>query len=268
MTLTAENFRSYFQSGGKAVNGWCGIPSTVTAELMARAGFDMLTIDMQHGLVDFQITLEMLQVMAVSPAPKIVRIPWNEPGIAMKVLDAGATGIICPMINTAAEARALVEATRYAPLGARSYGPLRVGSLYPDYVQRSNELVQIFAMIETAEALANRDAIMAVEGLSGIYVGPSDLGLSMGYVPSLIPDEPAVLTAIADILASARKAGLAAGIHCGSAARVHEVLAQGFDFGSLATDMGLFAQALTRALQVAHDGPHAGSVTGSSSGSY
>ncbi|MBC9245720.1 2,4-dihydroxyhept-2-ene-1,7-dioic acid aldolase [Paracoccus sp. 11-3] len=268
MTLTAENFRSYFRSGGKAVNGWCGIPSTVTAEAMARAGFDMVTVDMQHGLVDFQVTLEMLQVMAVSPAPKIVRIPWNEPGIAMKVLDAGATGIICPMINTADEARALVQATRYAPLGARSFGPLRVGSLYPNYVERANELVQVFAMIETAEALENRDAIMAVEGLSGVYVGPSDLGLSMGYPPTLMPEEPAVLAAIADILASARKAGLTAGIHCGSATRVHEVLGQGFDFGSLSSDLGLFAEALTTGLEVAREGSHAKSVKASSSGSY
>lgn len=264
MTLTAEDMGAYFRAGGKAVNGWCSIPSGVTAELMAQTGFDMLTIDIQHGLIDYQVAVQMLQAMSASPAPKIVRIPWNEPGIAMKMLDAGATGLICPMINTADEARALVEATRYAPLGARSYGPVRAARLHSGYVGRSNDLVQVFAMIETAEALENRAAIMAVQGLSGVYIGPSDLGLSMGYEPSLTPGEPAVLAAIADILDTARKAGLLAGIHCGSAARVRQVLEQGFDFGSLATDIGLFAQAMGQALQQAR-GP---AVTGSSSGNY
>lgn len=248
MALTAENFRDHFASGGKAVNGWCGIPSTVTAEIVARAGFDMLSIDMQHGLIDYQTALTMLQAMSASPAPKFVRIPWNEPGIAMKMLDAGATGIICPMINTADDARALVEATRYAPLGKRSYGPTRAGALYPDYVARSGELVQVFAMIETAEALANREAIMTVPGLTGIYVGPSDLGLSLGYTPTLLPEAPQVLDAIAAILASARDAGLLAGCHCGDGAMVRRMLGQGFDFASLATDTGIFTRAIGAAL--------------------
>lgn len=251
MTLTAESFRSHFAAGGKAVNGWCGIPSTVTAEIMSRAGFDMLSVDMQHGLVDYQVTLAMLQAMSASPAPKFVRIPWNDPGIAMKMLDAGATGIICPMINTADEARALVAATRYAPAGGRSYGPTRAGMLHADYVARSGDLVQVFAMIETAEALENREAIMAVPGLSGVYVGPADLGLSLGYMPTLLPEAPEVLEAIAAILASARKAGLLAGVHCGSGAMVRNMLAQGFDFASLYTDAGIFAKAVAAGLQEA-----------------
>ncbi|MBK4215529.1 2,4-dihydroxyhept-2-ene-1,7-dioic acid aldolase [Paracoccus caeni] len=251
MKLTAENFGDHFRSGGQAVNAWCGIPSTVTAEIVARAGFDMLTIDMQHGLVDYQSVLSMLQAMQASDAPKLVRVPWNEPGIIMKVLDAGADGVICPMVNSAADARALVAAARYAPVGTRSYGPVRAAMLHQDYVARSGDLVQVFAMIETAEALAQRDEIMAVEGLSGVYVGPADLGLSMGYQPTLLPEEPAVLEAIAQVLASARQAGLLAGIHCGNGARVRAVQAQGFDFGSLSTDGGIFTRAIAAALEEA-----------------
>lgn len=248
MTLTAENFHSHFSTGGKAVNGWCGIPSPVTAEIIARAGFDMLTVDLQHGLVDYQVMLSMLQAMSASAAPKLVRIPWNEPGIAMKCLDAGASGIICPMVNTAEDARRLVAATRYAPLGARSYGPVRAAALHADYVGRSGELVQVFAMIETAEALANRDAIMAVEGLSGIYIGPADLGLSLGHTPTLSPEAPEVHEAIDAILASARKAGLLAGIHCGSGEMIRQMHQRGFDFASLSTDTGIFTQAIGAAL--------------------
>lgn len=208
----------------------------------------MLTVDMQHGLVDYQMMLTMLQAMQASPAPKFVRIPWNDPGIAMKALDAGAAGIICPMINTADEARALVRATRYAPLGARSYGPTRAAMLHEDYLARSGDLVQVFAMIETAEALANRDAIMAVEGLTGVYVGPADLSLSLGYRPSLSPEAPEVLQAIAGVLASARKAGQMAGVHCGDGAMVRRMLGQGFDFASLSTDTGILTRAVAAAL--------------------
>ncbi|MDP5306188.1 HpcH/HpaI aldolase family protein [Paracoccus spongiarum] len=251
MTLTTEGFRDHFAAGGRAVNGWCAIPSPVTAVILARAGFDMLTIDLQHGLIDYQTMLAMLQAMSASAAPKLVRLPWNEPGIAMKCLDAGASGVICPMVNTPEDARALVAATRYAPLGTRSYGPMRAGAIFPDYAARAGDLVQVFAMIETAEALRNRDAIMAVEGLSGVYVGPADLGLSLGHVPSLLPEAPEVLGAIAEILASARRAGLLAGVHCGSGEMVGRMLAQGFDFASLSTDAGLFTGALRAALAAA-----------------
>ncbi|WCR09512.1 2,4-dihydroxyhept-2-ene-1,7-dioic acid aldolase [Paracoccus stylophorae] len=255
MRLTSDDFRAYFAAGNKAVNGWCCIPSMVTAEIVARSGFDMLTVDMQHGLIDYQVALAMLQAMSASPAPKFVRIPWNEPGIAMKMLDAGATGIVCPMVNTPDQARALVSATRYAPLGTRSYGPTRAGSLHPDYVARSGGLVQVFAMIETAQALAHRDAIMQVEGLSGVYVGPADLGLSLGHEPTLQPDAPEVLEAIGAILTSARQAGLMAGIHCGSGAMVANMLHQGFDFASLSTDTGMFTRALAASLAEARTRP-------------
>lgn len=248
MRLTSDDFRGYFAAGNNAVNGWCCIPSMVTAEIVARAGFDMLTVDMQHGLVDYQTALAMLQAMSASPAPKFVRLLWNEPGIAMKMLDAGATGIICPMVNTPDDARALVAATRYPPLGTRSYGPTRAGLLHADYVARSGDLVQVFAMIETAEALANREAIMAVEGLSGVYVGPADLGLSLGHEPTLTPDMPEVLEAMGAILISARRAGLMAGVHCGTGEMVSRMLAQGFDFASLSTDTGIFAQAVAAGL--------------------
>lgn len=252
--MPITDLKSHFAAGGTAVNGWCAIPSTVTAEIMGRAGFDMVTVDLQHGLIDYQMALTMAQVLQGLPAPVLARVPWNEPGILMKCLDAGFSGIICPMVNTPADARRLVEATRYAPLGGRSFGPTRANLVHGQaYARSANDRVLVLAMIETAEALANLDAILAVEGIDGVYVGPSDLGLSLGCEPTLEPTEPRVLEAIAKILTHARAANRIAGIHTGSPAMVRAMLARGFHFASLLTDVRLFASTLSRALAEVRD---------------
>lgn len=250
MLLTAENFKEFFTQNRRAHNGWCTIPSAVTAEIMARAGFDMLTIDLQHGLIDFQTAVMMLQATSAHPLPKFIRVPWNEPNITMKCLDAGATGIICPLVNTAEDARKLVANTHYPPLGGRSYGPIRALTQFEDYVVRANDLVQVFATIETVEGFENREEIIAVEGLSGIYVGPYNLTLSMGYGPAegygTLPDPgiPAVHSAVSEILASVKQAGLLAGVHCGHGAMVRRMLNLGFDFVSCSSDTTIFARAV------------------------
>jgi 4-hydroxy-2-oxoheptanedioate aldolase len=247
--MPITDLKSHFAAGGLAVNGWCAIPSTVTAEIMGRAGFDMVTVDLQHGLLDYQTALTMCQVLQGLPAPALVRVPWNEPGIIMKCLDAGFSGLICPMINTEADARRLVDAARYAPLGGRSFGPTRANLVHGSgYARTANDKVLLLAMIETREALSNLDAILGVEGIDGVYVGPSDLGLSLGYEPTLEPTAPEVIKAIAAIAASARGAGRIAGVHTGSPAMVRAMLGQGFQFASLLTDTRLFASALATAL--------------------
>ena len=242
--------KTRFAEGWKAINGWCAIPSPVVAEMVGRAGFDMVTVDLQHGLIDYPMALTMVQVLQGLPAPVLARVPWNEPGIIAKVLDAGFSGLICPMVNTEADARALVQASRYAPLGGRSFGPTRANMVHgASYVKTANDSVLVLAMIETRQALDNLDAILGVEGIDGVYVGPSDLGLSLGYEPTLDPSAAEVLEAIAAIGARAKAAGKAAGCHCGSVEMVARVQAQGFDFGSLLTDVRIFANAL--ATQVA-----------------
>jgi len=238
--------KARFAAGEKAINGWCAIPSPVVAEMMGRAGFDMVTVDLQHGLIDYPMALTMCQVLQGLPAPVLARVPWNEPGIIAKVLDAGFAGVICPMVNTEADARALVQATRYAPLGGRSFGPTRANMVHgAGYVKTANDTVLVLAMIETRQALDNLDAILDVQGIDGVYVGPSDLGLSLGYEPTLDPTAPEVLEAIAAIGTRAKAAGKVAGCHCGSVEMVRRVQAQGFDFGSLLTDVRIFANALS-----------------------
>jgi len=244
-----KDIHAHFAAGRKAVNGWCALPSPITAEIMGRQGFDLMTVDLQHGLIDYQMALTMCQVLQGLPAPVMVRVPWNEPGILMKCLDAGFQGVICPMVNTVDDAKRLVQATRYAPMGGRSFGPTRANLVHgAGYVKTANTSVLVFAMIETREALANLDDILKVDGIDGVYVGPSDLGLSMGYEPTLDPTAADVLEAISTIAARTKAAGKIAGIHTGSAEMVRRVFAQGFDFASLLTDARMFTTAVAAQL--------------------
>lgn len=226
--------------GKGALNGWLSIPSTITAEIMAMQDFDSLTVDLQHGLVDYQAALSLFQAVHGWGRTPLARVPWNEPGIIMKLLDAGALGIICPMINTAEDARRFVGACKYHPQGYRSSGPTRAGMLYPNYFQHADKTIVTLAMIETMEALANADEICATPGLTGIYVGPSDLAITMGKGPGIDPTDPEVVANIGKALAAAKKAGIKAGVHCLAPAYTRSMVEKGFDFVTLGSDVRMF----------------------------
>ena len=236
-------------AGKAAINGWLAIPNTVTAELTAKADLDSVTVDLQHGLIDYQAALLMLQALSASGVTPMARAPWLEPGIIMKLLDAGALGIICPMINTAEDAEDLVRYTRYAPRGVRSFGPTRAAVIYgAQFWAQANDTVVTFAMIETAEALENLDAIVSTPDLSGVYIGPSDLSLSMGHTPKLDHDQPEVLAAIGRICEAAHHAGIKAGIHCLSPAYAKTMIEAGFDLVTVGSDFRIYATALNDAV--------------------
>jgi 4-hydroxy-2-oxoheptanedioate aldolase len=240
--MRPNRLRSLWQQNQPAFNGWLAIPSAFSAETMAHAGWDTLTIDLQHGVVDYQAMLGMLQAISTTETVPLVRVPWLEPGILMKSLDAGAYGVICPMINTADDAAKLVQYTHYAPRGTRSFGPIRA-LLYAgaDYPQHANDTIVTFAMIETAQALDNLDKILAVEGLDAIYVGPSDLSLALGCKPTFDDVDPPVAQAIEHILARAQAHGIVAGIHNGTADAALARIARGFRFATVASDARLMA---------------------------
>lgn len=245
----ANNVKQIWAAGRAVVNGWLAIPSGFSAEVIAQCGFDSVTVDLQHGVQDYHSMVSCFQAMQAHPVTPMVRVPWNEPGIIMKCLDAGFEGVICPMVNTEDDARRLVAASRYAPLGGRSFGPTRASMIFGgSYRKAANDGILVIAMIETREALANLDAILKVEGIDGVYVGPSDLGLSMGHEPTLDPKAEEVLAAISGIGTRSRKAGKIAGCHCGSPAMVRRLQGQGFHFGSLLTDARLFTSALAAGL--------------------
>ena len=249
--------KALLASGGRVVNAWCSIASAHTAEALAHQGFDSVTVDLQHGAIDYMAAFHMLQAISTSPATPLVRVPDHEPGLLNKLLDSGAYGIICPMINRAVEAQAFVAACRYPPDGQRSFGPNRAqyyaGS---DYWRHANRETLLFAQIETAEAVDNLAAILATPGLDGIYVGPGDLSLSLGAEPSMDPDDPNVVRAIATILEKTRAKGLFAAVHTNGPATAKKRFSEGFQLCSLQTDMRLLVTAARAAVDaIKNDGP-------------
>lgn len=240
--MRENRLRAIWKSGGVALNGWLAIPDSFASETMAHQGWDSLTVDMQHGMVDYQTMVTMLQAVSTTATVPMVRVPWLEPGILMKSLDAGAYAVICPMINSRQDAQNLVAWTHYAPRGTRSYGPIRA-LLYggADYPQHANDSIVTFAMIETAQALDNLDDILSVEGLDAVYIGPSDLSLSLGCKPGMDELEPKVNQAIDHILARAKAHGVVAGIHNASTKAAQARVAKGFQFVTVSSDARLLA---------------------------
>jgi 4-hydroxy-2-oxoheptanedioate aldolase len=229
-----------WNSGRATLNGWLAIPDASSAEAMAHAGWDSLTIDMQHGLADYQRALGMLMAISTTDTTPLVRVTWLDEGLIMRMLDAGAYGIICPMINNAEEAHRFVSACRYPPLGSRSFGPIRA-SLYAGsaYAERAGEVVLTIAMIETKEGLENLESIVQVEGLDAVYIGPSDLSLALGAKPGFDQENPRVLDAIEHIIRTVRRMGKRVGIHTASVAYAMRMIAMGADFVTIGSDMRL-----------------------------
>ncbi|MGV8824215.1 HpcH/HpaI aldolase family protein [Methylibium petroleiphilum] len=261
--MRPNRLREIWKSGGAALNGWLAIPNSFSAETMAHQGWDALTIDLQHGVVDYQAMVPMLQALSTTATVPVVRVPWLEPGILMKTLDAGAYGVICPMVNTREDAQKLVAYTHYAPRGTRSFGPVRA-LLYggADYAQHANDTIVTFAMIETAQALDNLDDILSVEGLDAIYIGPSDLSLALGCTPTFDDVDPPVAQAIDHILARAKAHGVVAAIHNGSPEAALARIAKGFQFVTVSSDARLMAAGAQQVVAKMRDRPTPGSAQG------
>jgi len=240
--MRPNRLREIWQAGGAVVNGWLAIANSFSAETMAHQGWDSLTIDMQHGVIDYQAMVTMLQAISTTNTVPVVRVPWLEPGILMKSLDAGAYAVICPMINTREDAEKLVAYTHYAPQGTRSFGPVRA-LLYggADYPQHANKTIVSFAMIETKQALDNLDDILSTPGLDAIYIGPSDLSIALGCKPTFDDLDPPAAQAVDHILARAKAHGVVAGIHNGTPEAALKRIAKGFQFVTIGSDARLMA---------------------------
>lgn len=245
--MIANRLKALWAKGRPAINGWLSIGNPFTAEIMAAQGYDSLTIDAQHGALDYAAALPMLQAVRASGVVPMVRVPWCEPGVIMKMLDAGAYGIICPMVNTAAQAADFVSALRYPPLGQRSFGPTRANfSAGANYAAEANGEILAFAMIETKEAMASLEAIAATPGLDGLYIGPADLTLSLTdgrLAPGFDREEPEMVAAIRTILAAAKRNGLRAALHCGTADYAAKAIGWGFDMTTVGGDSRFLAAA-------------------------
>jgi 4-hydroxy-2-oxoheptanedioate aldolase len=247
--MRENKLRAIWKNGGAVINGWLGIPSSAAAENMAQANWDSLTCDLQHGLVDYQAAVGMLQAISTTDTVPLARVPWLEPGIIMKLLDAGAYGIVCPMVNTRADCERFVGACRYAPQGYRSFGPVRAAWYAgADYWKHANTTVITMAMIETKQALENLDEILSVPGLDSIYVGPADLSLSLIGAPVIPAVDPIVVKAIETIVAAAKRHKIYAGIHCVSTAHAKHMISIGYQFVTLLSDNALMNAAAKAAV--------------------
>jgi len=263
--MRANRVRDAWAAGRAVVNSWCGLPSGFSAEVMAHMGWDSLVIDMQHGVIDYQVMLSMLQGISTTEVTPLVRVPWNDPAHIMKALDAGAYGIICPMINSRAECEKFVGACRYAPKGYRSSGPIRA-ALYggPDYHAKANDTIVAFAMIETVEAIDKLDEILSTPGLDAIYVGPSDLSITMGHPPGVDKNDDYMMTALKTIIEGCRRHKVRPGIHCGLPAYAKKMIAMGFQFVTVGGDtrfLSLTGQAAAQEMREGAPEPGAGGGT-------
>ena len=253
--MRENRIRAIWAKGGSVLSGWVAMPTSLGAEIMANQGFDAVVVDTQHGMVGFQASAEMLQAISTTSAVPLARAEWNHPPAIMKLLDAGAYGIICPMVNNRAQCEAFVGACRYAPQGYRSFGPAR-GALYggDDYFEHANGTLVTLAMIETSEAVQKLDEITTVEGLDAIFIGPGDLAISHGCAPSMEPTEKVVVEAIDAILAAAEKNGVIAGVYCAAGAVAKRWFARGFRFVAIGSDTRFLASAAQAEIKAARGG--------------
>lgn len=244
--------REVWDEGRTAFGLWSMIPNSFSAELMARAGVDYVCIDQQHGLVGYASMVSMLQAIGAAGAAPITRVPKNDSAHVGKALDAGALGVIVPLVNNAEEAARAVAACRYPPRGIRSYGPTRassvLGSRDPGVLDGE---VLCIVMVETSEGLERVEEIAATPGLDGIYIGPADLAISLGLPPATDVTEDAHLKAVRRIRDACQRNGIAAGMHSATGEQARKRAQAGFDMVTVASDATLLSGAARREVREA-----------------
>lgn len=243
--------RALLAEGRTVLNGWSLLPGGFLAEAMASLGWDSLTIDAQHGMIGQTDMHAMLQAISTTALTPFVRLAGNDPVLTGQALDAGAMGLICPLINSPEEAAAFVSASRYPPHGIRSSGATRA-MIYAgfDYGANADDQLLRFAMIETADALRRVDDIAATPGLDGLYVGPSDLSLALGGGQGFDKDEPHMLDAYRAVVDACRNHGITAGIHTATPAFAARMAAEfGFRFITLVGDFNFILAGRTAVRQ-------------------
>ena len=232
-----NNLIDLWKSGKPVINAWLSIPNSFTAEAFGKMGWDSITIDLQHGQNDYQSSISMLQALSSSSSVPMVRVPWNEPGIIMKMLDLGVMGVIAPMINSRKDCEKFISYCYYPPIGQRSFGPMRAQLIHGmNYFNKANDNILSFAMIETREAVDNLDDILSVPSLTGIYIGPADMSSSYGLPPKFDVREDPVFSNIKMICEKAKKYNKIAGIHNGSTSYAKEMLNLGYKMVTILSD--------------------------------
>lgn len=245
------------QSGRPVFTAWCTLAAPIVAEQIAREGFAAIVLDQQHGLYDMASTAAAISAVHAAGSAPIVRIPVGDFAAASRVLDYGAEAVIAPMINTPADAEALAAATKYPPLGERSWGPHRATAIAgiadpKTYLRHANTLTLAFAMVETRAALKNLDVILKTRGIDGVFVGPSDLSIALSNGSVLEPESQDIERELDHVAKAAKKARKFAGAYCHSAERGLALAERGFRLLAVGSDAGFLragALAQVRKLQ-------------------
>jgi len=241
--MKQNHVRAKLKRGEPSVGTWLTLPDPVAARLMARVGFDWLTVELEHTPVNFETAAQSFTVIAGSNCVPLARVPWNTGENIKRVLDTGAYGIVVPMVNSRAEAAAAVRAARYQPLGERSIGgQLHATNFDTDpatYYARANEEILVVVMMEHIKAIEAADQILSVPGVDVAFIGPNDLTNSMGKKPVFESDDKEFKDAVAHVLATARKHGVAPGIHVLDAPAAQRRLGEGFQFIAITSEAGM-----------------------------
>ena len=254
--LTDGSFVDMLAQSGPSIGGVCSIPSTLTAEILALAGYDFVMIDTQHGLVEYAAMCGMILALERRGVRPIVRVPWNDPAEIMRALDAGAYGVVVPMIEGPEDTGRAAGACLYPPVGYRSWGPTRAALGNPVYTpERANAGVACIPIVETAAALSQIEAIVATPGVSAVYVGPTDLSLATTGTLADIGSKQSDLEAYATILDACREQGIPAGVGCSSADEARRRFDEGFRFATVGSDSWLLRQAAETSVNLTRNGP-------------
>jgi len=253
--LVNPSFADRLRGGSPALAAWCGLPEPAVPALLAREAFDAVVLDTQHGAIDFAAALRAVPLVAAAGKPAVVRIPVGDFATASRFLDAGASGVIAPMINTIEDAQRFARFMKFPPVGERSWGPhgaLALSGLQPaTYFEAANSLSVAFAMVETRESLVIIDEILAVPGIDGIFIGPSDLSIALSAGRDMNPASAEVEKALDHALARTRAAGKLAAIYAASGERAAELARRGFHMVSIASDTALLRAGAQMALKAA-----------------
>ena len=241
--MKTNHVRAKLKRGEASVGTWLSLPDSSSALLMGRVGFDWLTVDLEHGPINIESAARSFTAIAAGGTAPLARIPWNTGENIKRVLDNGAWGIIAPMVNTREEAELTVRSARYMPLGDRSVGgSLHAANFDTDpatYYARANDEVLVIVMIEHVTGVANADAILSVPGIDAVFIGPNDLHKSMNLTPAFESDHPQFVGALKHIRETAKKYGVAPGIHVADAAAARRRIAEGFQFVAVTSELGM-----------------------------
>lgn len=236
-------------AGEPSVGSWLSLASPFSAEYMAHIGFDWLVVDTEHSPVGFEHTVHCFQAICTTDTIPMARVAWNDPMLIKRLLDAGALGIVVPMVNTPEEAELAVKSMKYPPEGFRSIGGGRSSVYGADYVAKANDEIAVIVQIEHIEAVRKAREILSVKGVDACFIGPNDLAGSMGLPPDLRGTHPEHNAAILEVLKAAKEVGVAAGIHCANAEDANMRMGQGFRLIAISSDAGFVRSAAAAAFK-------------------